>query len=168
MANVVEDGTGLSNANAYINVAFADAYFTERNIVAWVGTTAEKEAFIVRGTDYIELVFGYQFVGAKFLTTQALQHPRIADDGTSLGVPLNLKKACAEYALIAKNSPLIINPGYSADGMRVTEINKEVAGIKKSIKYNVNQLPIQIRPYPTADMYLKSLIYSVSVGLIRN
>jgi hypothetical protein len=168
MTNVVEDGTGLSNANTYITVAFADDYFTERNIIAWSGTNAEKEAFILRATDYIELVFGYRFIGSKFLATQALEHPRIADDGTSLGVPLNLKKACAEYALIAKNSSLIINPDYSADGMLVTEISKEVTGIKKSVKFDVNQLPIQIRPYPTADIYLKSLLYSVQAGLIRN
>ena len=168
MANVVEDGTGLSNTNAYIDVAFADAYFTERNNAAWAGTNVEKEAFIVRATDYIELVFGYRFIGTKFLATQALQHPRKADDDTSLGLPINLKKACAEYALIAKNSPLIVNPVYSADGMLVTEISKEVTGIKKSVKYDTNQMPIQLRPYPTADLYLKDLLFSIRTGLIRN
>lgn len=168
MANVVEDGTGLNNANAYISVAFADSYFLERNNLTWLGTTAEKEAFIVRATDYIELVFGYRFIGTKFLTTQALQHPRVADDGTSLGVPLNLKKACAEYALISKASALLLTPTVDDSGLVVSEISKEVAGIKKAIKYDTDKSAIQIKSYPTADLYLKGLLFTVNAGVIRN
>jgi hypothetical protein len=169
MANVVEDGTGLSNANAYINVAFADTYFTERNDTAWSGTTVEKEAFILRATDYIELIFGYKFLGKKFLESQALSFPRLADDGvTADAIPLNLKKACAEYARIAKTASLIVNPALPTDGLVVTEISKDVVGIKKSVKYDANQSPIIVRPYPTADSYLRGLIRSPFAGVIRN
>ena len=32
MALIVEDGTGLSDANSYVSVAYADAYFIARNV----------------------------------------------------------------------------------------------------------------------------------------
>jgi hypothetical protein len=169
MANVVEDGTGLNNANAYIDVAFADSYFTDRNDAAWSGTNVEKEAFILRATDYIELVFGSRFLGVKFSDTQALSFPRLAaDNQTAEPIPLSLKKACAEYAKIAKTAALIVNPALPTDGLVTTEISKEVAGIKKTVKYDVNQSPIISRPYPTADIYLTNLLRKTSNHVIRN
>jgi len=172
MAIIVEDGSGLANANAYIDVAFADAYFTERNDLEWSGLTAEKEAFIIRATDYIELTFGKRFYGTKFSDSQSLSFPRLADDGlTASIIPLNLKKACAEYAKIAKTSGLIINPTLPTGGLNVTELSQEVAGaIKKTVKYDTNQNAIIKRPYPTADLYLQDLIRPAVVGgsLIRN
>lgn len=172
MANIVEDGTGLINANAYIDVAFADSYFADRNDVEWSGTTIEKEAFILRATDYIELNFSDRFLGLKFSEAQALSFPRLADDGlTAEVIPLNLKKACAEYAKIAKTSGLIINPALPTGGLNITELSQEVGGaIKKTVKYDTNQNAIIKRPYPTADLYLKGLIRPAVTGgsLIRN
>lgn len=40
MSLIVEDGTGLPDAESYASVAFADAYFTARNNSAWTGTDA--------------------------------------------------------------------------------------------------------------------------------
>ena len=43
MAFVVEDGTGLSNSNSFVAVAFADSYFADRNQTAWAGTDEAKK-----------------------------------------------------------------------------------------------------------------------------
>ena len=53
MPLIVEDGTGKEDANAYVDVAFADDYFNFRSNSNWTGTTQEKESWIVRATDYI-------------------------------------------------------------------------------------------------------------------
>lgn len=37
MAFVVEDGSGIANANAYITVAYADEYFSDRGNADWAG-----------------------------------------------------------------------------------------------------------------------------------
>lgn len=85
MTLVVEDGNGLPDANAYIDVAFADDYFTLRGVTAWNGAqTAAKEVAIVKATDYIDTVFTNRFLGvpafvsmpADPVNDQALQFPR--------------------------------------------------------------------------------------------
>lgn len=83
MALVVEDGNGLTNANSYADVAFADAYFSTRAVAAWAGANGVKEAALIRATDYIETVFGTKFSGAKAFvypddpaSDQALEFPR--------------------------------------------------------------------------------------------
>jgi hypothetical protein len=106
MALVVEDGTGLVTANAYIAQAFADTYHTDRLQTQWSdATTPEKEAAIIRATDYIDKRFGRRFIGFRGKGTQALEWPRtgaLDDDGYLVsGLPTALEKACAEYALRA-------------------------------------------------------------------
>ena len=55
---IVEDGTGLANANAYVSVEFADEYFSARGNQTWVGLgSADKEAAIIKATDYLEAVY---------------------------------------------------------------------------------------------------------------
>ena len=48
MALVVEDGTGITNANAYVSVAEADSYFQARNNASWSArNTHDKEKAIL-------------------------------------------------------------------------------------------------------------------------
>ena len=170
MAFIVEDGTGIIDANAYIDLAFVSAYFLERNDLVWSGTDAEKQAFIIKATDYIDLIFWKRFLGTVFSESQALKFPRLADDGVSAKpIPLNLKRACAEYAKIAKSQALLVNPTLPTDGLVVSQIDKEVAGaVKKNIKYDTNKSFIAIRPYPSADYYLSSLLIPNSNFILRN
>ena len=55
---IPEDGTGLANANAYVSVEFADEYFSARGNQTWAGLgSADKEAAIIKATDYLEAVY---------------------------------------------------------------------------------------------------------------
>jgi len=109
MALVVEDGSGLNTANAYVSEAFVDTYHDDRNNTAWTDyTPPEKQAAIIRATDYIDKRFGRRFRGYRRTKEQALEWPRLDaedDDGFLLSsvdaVPRNLEKAAAEYALRA-------------------------------------------------------------------
>ncbi len=108
MTLIVEDGTGLSNANGYISEAFADAHHGDRGNAAWTGSTTSKEQAIVRATDYVDKRFGQRFRGSRQQKSQALEWPRISaldDDDFLLSdvddVPRQLEKAIAEYALLA-------------------------------------------------------------------
>ncbi len=107
MSFLVEDGTGLSGATAYIAVATADSHHSDRGNSVWTDfTTVEKQSAIVRATDYIDKRFGRRFRGSRQTKAQALEWPRLSaldDDDFLLSdvddVPRNLQKACAEYAL---------------------------------------------------------------------
>ena len=69
MALIVEDGSGVIGANAYINTAFVTAYLTSRNRLSesnWgTSPTEALEGAIIEATDYVEQRFRTRFKGTK-------------------------------------------------------------------------------------------------------
>ena len=111
MAFVVEDGSGKSDANAYSTTAFADTYHADRGNSAWAGGTADKEAALIRATDYLEANFPWA-TGWKASQDQALGWPRASasdKDGYPFGsdeVPVVVQQATAELAAKALTAEL--------------------------------------------------------------
>lgn len=103
---VVEDGTGLSNADSFVSVAYADAYFTTRGVSVWASLT-NKEALLIKATDYIEAVYSESWKGVTLNDTQSLSFPRIIDDATVY--PDRLQKAVCELALKANDGDLLVD-----------------------------------------------------------
>ena len=101
---IVEDGTGLSNADSFVSVAYADKYFSDRNITAWA-TLKSKEALLIQATDYIEAVYSQAWKGTTLNETQSLSFPRIIEYKTAY--PNRLKKAVCELALKADSGTLL-------------------------------------------------------------
>ena len=109
MAFQVESGSGDAGSNAYVSVASVDAHHADRNNTAWTDfTTPEKEASIIRASDYIDKRFGRRFRGLRKTKEQGLEWPRLDafdDDGYLLSgtdnIPRQVEKAAAEYALRA-------------------------------------------------------------------
>lgn len=108
MAFTAEDGTGVIDANGYIDDTFFDTYFGDRGNTAAVAlATADKQVAIVKASDYIDSRFGTVFRGWKSTSYQGLEWPRTDaydDDDYALDeVPSQLQKATAEYAWRAYN-----------------------------------------------------------------
>jgi len=105
----VEDGTGLSNANAYAAIATVDAYATARALTAWTGNDTVKEAAIREATVYLDT--SYQWKGAIELETQALAWPRegVTDkEGREVaGLPQRVIDACCELAVMKLSAALV-------------------------------------------------------------
>lgn len=109
MALIVEDGSGLNDANAYVSEEYVDTHHSDRNNTKWEDfSSVEKQAAIIRATDYVDKRFGIRWVGFREQKEQALDWPRsdafdrsgFQMTGTD-DVPRQLQKACAEYALRA-------------------------------------------------------------------
>jgi hypothetical protein len=171
MAFVVEDGTGLPNANSYSDVAYADEYFEERGITAWAGDEAQKQTWLIQATDYIQQVFGSRFVGTKATVEQALAWPRAfatTRDGVDLDndiVPLAVIRACCQYALRAIQGPLMPDPLVSAEGYNVVTTRKKIGPIEKEFRVmGSSGYPILVRSYPAADSLLTSLLVGGTGG----
>lgn len=103
---IVENGTGLINADSYVSIEFADNYFSARGVSGWVALTQNvKEQSLIRATDFIDNI--YQWCGKKATSEQSLRFPRIniVDyEGQPVeGVPTCLKKAVCEAAQIASS-----------------------------------------------------------------
>ncbi len=113
MAIVVEDGTIVSGANSYADLAFADAYFDERNDLAgWVDLVDEdKDAGLLYASSWIDR--GYRWRGSLVdHDIQPMAWPRysVVDDEEreytfpdasshqDASIPLQLKHAVCELA----------------------------------------------------------------------
>jgi len=167
MAFTLETGTGIAGANAYLSVAAADLYFTDRGVAAWTGSNTLKEQAIIKATDYVELRFSAAWKGEQLTTTQGLSWPRVDTSGFDNQVPTRLQKAVAEYALRALSATLAPDPVVSDTGFSVVTTKEVVGPIEQSYEIaggsNKSQ-PMLIRPYPAADLLIGPLLkYTNSV-----
>jgi len=168
MAFVAEDGTGLADSNSIVDVAYANAYFADRGVAAWVGADTVKQGWLVQATDYIELRFANYFLGTKLVAEQALSFPRVSDK--FIQMPVSLKNACCEYALRAKVAKLLPDPVIDATGLGVLATRNKIGPIEKETKYQYQgpgTVTTLVRPYPAADALLRNLIKLPNSGVIR-
>lgn len=151
---VIEDGTGLSNADSYIDVVYADAYFLKRGITQWASLT-NKESLIIRSMDYIENNYSYK--GEKLVSSQSLSFPRVID-GETVVPPLALKNAVCELALKSNVEDLLADTDKTTIREKVGALEIEYDPNQDNIKsYNfVNKL---LAPYLVST---SSFSYSIS------
>jgi len=136
MALTVEDGTGVTGADAYISLADAEALYLDRNGEAWSGTDALKEAAIRRATSFVDSL---RFVGSPVgKRTQALQWPR--EDATDRNgfdipedeVPDEVETATGILAFAELTTPGILSPEVDRSALVKSEtvgpISVEYAG----------------------------------------
>lgn len=108
MALIVEDGTGLSNADSYITLLAFQKFCDDRgyNYDAYDDEVQEQKLRVA--TTYIDTIFRYK--GSRSKVDQTLEFPREnCLDWSSLpviGVPQRVKLACAELAFKALSENL--------------------------------------------------------------
>ena len=121
MALIVEDGTGLADAESYISETEADAFHEKRGNTAWDSVT-DKEALLRKATDYMQGQYAERWSGYRSTLTQALDWPRsnvTLKDRPGHGsyyyasdvVPHAVKRACALLALRAASGDLLTDQG---------------------------------------------------------
>lgn len=103
MAIVVEDGTGLSNAETYASLVEFRAYCDARGYDDTAASDTTVEQKLRLAAEFID--GAYRFKGLRSKSTQALEFPRtgLVDwSGISItGVPTRLKNATIELAFKA-------------------------------------------------------------------
>jgi len=153
MTFVVEDGTGLSNANALISVSFADEYHTDRGRADWTGADSVKQAAIVRATDYVCTRFRIKY--PKVEDAQSLSFPIVLNNEAAM--PLKMQQAVAEYALRAMSKELA--PDMERGGDRLVSTMEKVGPLEERKSYLQTGSGINpIIAYPAADMLMLDFI----------
>lgn len=142
MALIVEDGSGLVDAEAYISVADASAYFAARDNATWAALSAPaQEAALRRGAEYLDAVYGQRWQGSRLTAAQALTWPRagVVVDGYSLDgspLPVALVRANAELALRASSGDLLGDQGAQVTQETVGPISVSYAdGARQNTRY---------------------------------
>lgn len=108
MPLIVEDGTGLANAEAYVSLAGFKAYCDNMGLSYAGHADAVLEQKLRVAADYIDTAFRYK--GRRLIASQALEFPRadLADwSGHDVpGVPARVVKANCELAFKALSEAL--------------------------------------------------------------
>jgi hypothetical protein len=165
MAFVVEDGTGLANATSYLAVADADAYHVDMGNASWaLASNANKQSALIRATKSLDAMYNGQWKGLLYSSTQALAWPRTEArnelDDEYTGVPVILKNATAEGALIELGTPGALL------------ISKERGGLVKMEKVDVITIEYQdgapgATSYPTIASVISPLLESGGAGSLK-
>lgn len=104
---IVEDGSGVDNANSYVDLDFALEYCTMKGYSDWLDLTDdEQKIYLIRGTEFVDNY--YTWKGVRKYKTQSLSFPREElydlDRYRVDGIPVALKKACIEAAWLNAES----------------------------------------------------------------
>ncbi|EIZ79228.1 hypothetical protein WSK_2073 [Novosphingobium sp. Rr 2-17] len=127
---ITETGAGLPDANCYVTLAEADAYFADRHRTAWAAASdGAREGALIRATDYIDS--NYRF-GDSATAAQALALPLIAQTT----IPAALKKAVIELAFIALAEDLVAPAPAS-----ITETEKKLGSMSTKVVYSTPDTP---------------------------
>lgn len=147
---IVEDGSGLPNAQSYVSTSDVTAYFTLRGNTTYVPTDAQ----IIKAMDYVEAIYSTQFIDTKLLSTQALSFPRVVDGVTIY--PIALKNAVCELAFKASTAELMIDSDQRT-------IKESVGSITVEYDKSSSQLTQYNAVYNLLKPYLFGSQYSAKV-----
>lgn len=168
MSLVVEDGSGISNAESYRSVADTSTYFANLGNTTWgAASLPQQEQALRAGTAYIEAAYGQRWLGRRASFAQALGFPRfgVLDyDGYCIAsnvIPVCLLNACSEAALRALTDGDML-PDISQPGALKSETVK-VGSIEIADTWMGGQG--QIKFYRKIDLLLQPLIVSAGMAL---
>ena len=164
MTLIVEDGTGISDAESYASVVEFKAYCDKRAMDYSLLADSAIEVLLIKATDYMVNVYRNRWQGRRTNEIQALDFPRydVVVDGYSVLsniVPPLVKNACIELAFKSNTTELL------PDIERAT-IREKVDVIE--VEYD-RFAPVQTR-YSQIDSMLSPLLSSsdsISVKLVR-
>lgn len=129
MALIVEDGTGIPDAESMASVAFADDYHAKRGNAGWAAIAGEatKEQLLRKATDYAVDLYAGLWAGIPATDHQNMPFPRIVG-GINIGLPVSIQQAIAELALVAKTSPLTPNISRGKKKVKIGPLEVEYDG----------------------------------------
>lgn len=156
MAFVVEDGSGVSGANSFVEVDYADEYFTDRGNTVWLGLSIEqKQAALVLASDYASTQYRYK--GQKADLEQGLAFPRVElidpKGMVVTGVPSCILRVVTELAIRAATleNGLVPDPEFDGNGRSIKEITEALGPLKRSVKYAGPGELIEDARFPAVD-----------------
>lgn len=139
MTFTVEDGTVITGANSYVEVAYADTYHSDRGATSWAAlTTQQKQTALIKATDYLEQQYAGMWIGYAVEKLQPLSWPRTYADPDYYGVndisgevPALVKQATCILALESLTAELNPVQGRATKREKVDVIEVEYSDYAK-------------------------------------
>jgi hypothetical protein len=162
---------GSANADSYVTLEAANAYFLARADAAWAAANdAAKEVALRKATAYLDNQYRGRFVGIKATQAQSLAWPRVDGgrifsyplrdaDGFNIpidAVPDQIKTAALVIASLAL-AGIDLEPTLERGGA-IKSISKQIGPLGKSITYADGASPVD--RYTAAEAALTGLVRS--------
>lgn len=158
MTLVVEDGTGVVDADSYVSVETVDSYAVNFGYTSWAAlTTDRKEINIRKATQFLDNK--YPMPGTPLKLDQGLHFPAkgvYVFDSCISGVPKQVKNAVCELAIAGITTDLT----ESVQGRTYTYRKVKAGDVEKTERYDSDNPE---KTFQTAEMLLSPLL-SVSIG----
>ena len=170
MAFIVESVTGLSNSTSYLSLADFKTYHDDRGGVYSTYSDGALREALVRATDFIDRRWRGKFVGARLLTSQALEWPRTNafyfDGRTISGVVAEIEQATAELTLrsaaeFAKTTSSRIDPDPVLDETHrvLSSKSESVGSVQRAVAFSGGDSAILLwRRFPAVEGLLHELV----------
>lgn len=154
MAIVVEDGSGKSDAEAYIDVAYFATFCARRLDLSAYTLEQQESAIAVSAQDWIDKE--HIFASERLVGTQALKFPTVDD-----GLPSDIKEANAYAALMQIQGLLLID--YSSKSVlgEIESESKSISTMSKTVSYREGTAQRYARDLPSG---LKNLLQPYLYG----
>lgn len=163
----IETGSASSTSEAYISVADADTYFSNRGLTNWATlSTNEKEQALRRAADYIGQTYRTRWAGYRVNDTQALDWPRYSVPRRD-GIPALYPSDSIPREVVAANAELAFR---GAAGELLSDIDAPVTSETVG-PISVTYAPgaTKIKRYPAIDRLLEPLLTcSGGIRLVRS
>lgn len=129
MTLILEDGTGVSDANAWTDVDGMDAYAATNNLTDWLDGEGDPEASIIRATAVLSNAYSWKGI-RTYGRLQGTAFPRIQltdGEGNQISVseiPIEIINASCELAAYERANPGGLTPSFIQSG----QIKRETIG----------------------------------------
>ncbi len=162
MALIVEDGSGKSDAEAYVSVADADTYHANRSgNSTWAAAADDvKERALRLATQWLDTTYKELWAGVRWSDSQLLDWPRICVTVDSLArssdeIPTQLTEASAELAFkIVVDGDTLFNDVAKDGDVHSTSVR--VGPITKSVTYLGGS--VGVKSYRLIEALIKPLL----------
>lgn len=170
MSFIVEDGTGLENANSYVTLAFASSYFSSRGVGVWADQTEnQQQVALIKATDYIDAKYAHRFSTKLVNKNQALTLPRVYFIDAAFNkvqeIPVLWLKAVCEYALVSLTRELFTSPSTGSKEIKSELVT--VGPITTRTEYLDSPSQAALNSYPAADRLVVQLLGTGSNRVVR-
>lgn len=150
MALIVEDGTGIPDAESLASVAFFRDYHGKRgnDVTGLVDETIEQ--LLRKATDYSVATYAGMWVGIPATDHQNMPFPRIIG-GVNVGVPVFVQQAIAELALYSRTTPLMSNMTRGKKKVKIGPLEVEYDG-NSPVATLFTSASLRFQPYLVASL----------------
>lgn len=168
---IVEDGNGVVDANAYVDVSYVDN-FVERfaDPIVWDVSADSKRRAILSATRFVDLKYGRRYLSTIMTSEQGLLFPRMEFvDGAGRTVmtgdiPKQLKDAVAKLAYLHVNNGSLDFVPQTDNNLKRRSVNVGQGAVQETVEFFEKG---DNNPYIESELLLRDLLSDIKNVFIR-